>query len=64
MREMIEMEPFWRHPLRLDNASLEAEIGPEPHTPVSHTLRITLAALGCSEADTKGTKLDFSALRA
>lgn len=47
MREMIEMEGFWRHPLRLDNASLEAEIGAEPHTPLTEALRTTLDALGC-----------------
>ena len=47
MREMVEMESFWRHPLRLDNASLEAEIGPEPRTPLVQALRTTLASMGC-----------------
>ena len=47
MREMIEMEGFWRHPLRLDNSSLEAAIGTEPHTPLAEALRTTLEALGC-----------------
>lgn len=51
MREMIEMEPFWRHPVRLDNASLEAEIGPEPRTPLVQALRTTLAAMGCVEGE-------------
>jgi hypothetical protein len=41
------MEPFWRHPLRLDNASLVAAIGEEPHTPLAEALRTTLAAMGC-----------------
>lgn len=47
MRELIEMEPFWRHPLRLDNASLEAEIGAEPRTPLVTALRVSLEAMGC-----------------
>lgn len=47
MRELIEIETFWRHPLRLDNASLEAEIGPEPRTPLAQALRISLGAMGC-----------------
>jgi nucleoside-diphosphate-sugar epimerase len=46
-REMIEIETFWRHPLRLDNASLEATIGAEPRTPLVQALRTTLAELGC-----------------
>jgi nucleoside-diphosphate-sugar epimerase len=52
MREMIEMEGFWRMPVRLDNASLEAEIGAEPHTPLAQALRTTLAAIGCLEPET------------
>jgi len=47
MREMIEMEGFWRDPLRLDNASLEAVIGPEPRTPLVQALRVSLAGMGC-----------------
>ena len=53
MREMIEMEGFWNHPLRLDNASLEAEIGAEPHTPLAQALRTTLGALGCVEPEVR-----------
>ncbi|MBO9714394.1 NAD-dependent epimerase/dehydratase family protein [Sphingomonas sp.] len=60
MRELIEMEPFWRHPLRLDNATLEAAIGAEPHTPLVQALRTTLGAMGCLERDARGTNLDFS----
>ncbi|MCW3847141.1 NAD(P)H-binding protein [Sphingomonas sp. LB-2] len=48
-RELIEIETFWRHPLRLDNASLEAEIGPEPRTPLVQALRVTLEAMGCAD---------------
>ncbi len=46
-RELIEMESFWRHPLRLDNASLEAVIGAEPRTPLVQALRTSLAAMRC-----------------
>jgi len=49
MRELIEMRPFWRHPLRLDNASLVAFLGEEPHTPLVESLRVTLKALGSLE---------------
>lgn len=47
MRELKEMQPFWSHPVRLDNASLIQSIGPEPHTPLDVALQATLAALGC-----------------
>lgn len=47
MRELIEIETFWRHPLRLDNTSLEAEIGAEPRTPLAQALRTTLGAMKC-----------------
>jgi nucleoside-diphosphate-sugar epimerase len=47
MGELIEMESFWRHPLRLDNASLVAAIGAEPHTPLVQALGVSLAGLGC-----------------
>jgi len=47
LRELIEMKPFWRHGLRLDNAALVAAIGDEPHTPLDKALADTLHALGC-----------------
>lgn len=46
MREMIEMRPYWRHPLQLDNAALVELLGEEPHTPLAQSLRETFAALG------------------
>ena len=55
MREMIEMESFWRHPLRLDNASLIAAIGAEPHTPLVQALRVSLAAIGCLDPRREGS---------
>ena len=48
MHEMVEMRPFWEHPVRLDNASLIAAIGEEPHTPLADAMRTTLRALGCA----------------
>jgi len=47
MREMIEMEGYWRHPVALDNGSLVAATGAEPHTPLDEAMPETLAALGC-----------------
>jgi nucleoside-diphosphate-sugar epimerase len=47
MLELREMQPFWTHAVRLDNASLTAAIGHEPQTPLDQALRMTLAALGC-----------------
>ena len=48
IRELIEMRPFWRHPVRLDNRELVAFLGEEPRTDLVESLRGTLAALGCS----------------
>ena len=48
MKEMVEMRPFWEHPVRLDNADLVAAIGPEPHTPLDVAMAASLTALGCS----------------
>ncbi|MBW8742763.1 MAG: NAD(P)H-binding protein [Sphingomonas sp.] len=47
LRELIEMKPFWRHPVRLDNHALIEAIGDEPHTPLDTALADTLRALGC-----------------
>lgn len=46
-REVVEIEPFWRHPLRLDNRRLVALIGEEPRTPFGTAIETTLAALDC-----------------
>lgn len=45
MREMVEMRPFWEHPVRLDNRALVKAIGAEPHTPLDEAVRATLAGL-------------------
>ena len=47
MRELIEMRPFWTHPVRLDNRALIDVLGDEPLTPLVTALRTTLRALGC-----------------
>jgi nucleoside-diphosphate-sugar epimerase len=47
MREMVEMQPYWKNPVRLDNASLVAVLGEEPHTPLDRAMTTTLEALGC-----------------
>ena len=33
-REALEVRPFWRHPLRLDDTRLVALLGEEPRTPL------------------------------
>lgn len=50
MRELGEMKYLWEHPIRLQNARLEALIGPEPRTPLDEAVRTTLAAIGCLDA--------------
>lgn len=44
-REVVEIEPYWRHPVRLDNSRLVALIGEEPRTPLDAAIHTTLAAL-------------------
>lgn len=48
-REVVEIEPYWRDPVRLDNHRLVELLGAEPHTPIDHAVRTTLTALGCFE---------------
>lgn len=45
LRELAEMRPFWRHPVRLDNHRLVALLGEEPHTPLDVAVRATLEGL-------------------
>jgi nucleoside-diphosphate-sugar epimerase len=49
MRELMEMKPFWRAPVELDNTRLVAFLGEEPHTPLDRAVRETLKGLGCME---------------
>jgi len=48
MREMMEMRPFWRYPVALDNHALLEVLGEEPHTPLPAAMAAALAALGCA----------------
>jgi nucleoside-diphosphate-sugar epimerase len=46
-RAVREIEPYWRHPVRLDNRRLVELLGAEPHTPVETAIRDTLQSMGC-----------------
>lgn len=46
-RELLEMRYLWRETVRLDNRSLVAFLGREPHTETDEALRATLMGLGC-----------------
>lgn len=49
-REAAEIAPYWRHPVRLDNARLVELLGDEPRTDLDAAVAETLAALGCLDA--------------
>lgn len=46
-----DVEPYWRHPVRLDNSRLLELLGEEPHTPLETALARTLDALGCTPSE-------------
>lgn len=46
-REVVEIEPYWRHPVRLDNRRLRELLGAEPRTELDVAVQRTLVALGC-----------------
>lgn len=46
-REAVEIEGFWRNPVRLDNRRLVQLLGREPRTPIDQAVAVTLAGLGC-----------------
>ena len=46
-REVVEIEPYWRYPVRLDNRRLVALLGEEPRTPLDTAVAKTLADLAC-----------------
>jgi nucleoside-diphosphate-sugar epimerase len=52
MRELAEMKPFWRHPVRLDNTRLTAFLGEEPRTPLDTAVRATMRGLDVPVAET------------
>lgn len=49
-REAAEIAPYWRHPVRLDNARLVELLGEEPRTPLDVAVEGTLRALGSLDA--------------
>ncbi|MEA3094780.1 MAG: hypothetical protein QOJ04_6122, partial [Caballeronia sp.] len=46
-REMREMRYLWKESIRMENASLRATLGEEPHTPWDEAVRTTLTSLHC-----------------
>ncbi|WP_068109271.1 SDR family NAD(P)-dependent oxidoreductase [Tropicimonas marinistellae] len=48
-REVAEIAPHWRHPMRFDNRRLVELIGAEPRTDLDAAIRQTLLGLGCLE---------------
>ncbi len=53
-REALEIEPVWKHPMRLDNRRLVELLGAEPHTPLDHAIAVTLADMGCLDRPQQG----------
>ena len=49
-REAVEIEPVWRHPMRLDGARLAELLGEVPHTPLDEAVRRTLEGIGSLES--------------
>jgi nucleoside-diphosphate-sugar epimerase len=49
-RELLEVRPFWRSPVGLDNRRLVAALGFEPRTPLDAAVAATLRGLGCLPA--------------
>jgi nucleoside-diphosphate-sugar epimerase len=43
----MEIEPVWKHPMRLDNRRLVELLGVEPHTPIDQAIAATLTDMGC-----------------
>jgi len=48
-REVAEIAPYWRFPVRLDNTRLVQLLGEEPRTDLDAALRETLVGLNCLE---------------
>jgi nucleoside-diphosphate-sugar epimerase len=51
LRELAEMRPFWRHPVRLENRKLVAFLGEEPRTPLDVAVRATMRGLDVPVAE-------------
>ncbi len=54
MRELAEMRPFWRDPVRLDNRRLVAFLGEEPRTPLDEAVVTTMRGLDVPVAQSVG----------
>lgn len=52
-----DVEPYWRHPVRLDNERLVELLGEEPKTSLETAIRHTLAAHGCEDRTHDGAML-------
>lgn len=48
-REAVEIEPVWRHAMRLDNARLASLLGEEPRTALDQAVAAALIDMGCLE---------------
>ncbi|MDX0015221.1 NAD(P)H-binding protein [Sinorhizobium meliloti] len=46
-KETLEIEPAWKHPMRLDNQRLVDLLGVEPHTPLDQAIAAALTDMGC-----------------
>lgn len=46
-KEAIEVRPYWRHPMRMDNERLVALLGAEPHTPIGEAVATALHDMRC-----------------
>lgn len=55
MRELSEMQPFWRHPVRLENRRLVAFLGEEPRTPLDVAVTATMRGLDVPVAESAPT---------
>jgi nucleoside-diphosphate-sugar epimerase len=51
LRELAEMRPFWRDPVRLDNRRLVAFLGEEPRTPLDAAVAATMRGLNVPVVD-------------
>lgn len=51
LRELAEMKPFWRHPVRLENRKLVAFLGEEPRTPLDVAVVATMQGLDVPVAE-------------
>jgi len=56
-REAVDILPYWRNPVRIDNSRLVGLLGTEPRTPAVQAMRATLKALGCMPAAAGSARL-------